>query len=181
MSEAAAGIGIGEEAPALELPDTAGETWSLGGPGEREASVVIWTSNHCPYAIAWHERLMAVARDYGDRDVAFCAVNSNDAARYPADSLEAMRGRVDAGEFACPYLYDESQQAARAWGAKTTPDVYVLDGELRLRYRGAPDDDYEDPSLAAVWLRSALDAVLAGATPDPAKTESVGCGVKWRE
>lgn len=124
---------IGEPAPALELPDTGGRTHSLPQPGEAQASVVIWTSNHCPYAIAWQERLMAVVREYADRDVPFLAVNSNDADRYPADSLAAMADRVEAGEFDCPYLHDESQQAARAWDAKTTPDVYVLDADLRLR------------------------------------------------
>ena len=173
-------LSIGDRAPALELPDTAGEMHALPGVGERPASVVIWTSNHCPYAIAWQERLMAVVRDYAERDVSFLAVNSNDAERFPADSAEAMRSRVEAGEFACPYLHDASQEAARAWGAKTTPDVFVLDGDLRLRYRGAPDADYDDPSLNAAWLRGALDAILAGGTPDPAETKSVGCSVKWR-
>lgn len=181
MSPEAAGFGLGERAPALELPDTAGEVHALAGPGELAASVVIWTANHCPYAIAWHERLMAVARDYAGREVAFLAVNSNDADRYPADSLEAMRERVEAGEFACPYLHDASQDAVLAWGAKTTPDVFVLDGELRLRYRGAPDADYDDPSLDAAWVRDALEALLAGAAPDPAETEPVGCSIKWRE
>ena len=180
MSEATDGLAIGEEAPALELPDTAGAAWSLGAPGEHAATLVIWTSNHCPYAIAWHERLMDVARDYAERDVVVVAVNSNDAERFPADSLEAMAKRVDTGEFACPYLYDESQEAARAWGAKTTPDVYVLDADLRLRYRGAPDGDYDDPGQGAEWVRGALDAVLAGEAPEPAETESVGCSVKWR-
>lgn len=123
---------------------------------------------------------MAVARDYSGRGVGFLAVNSNDAERYPADSLAAMTERVVAGEFECPYLHDESQEAARAWGAKTTPDVYVLDAELRIRYRGAPDADYDDPALDAAWVRGALDAVLAGTEPDPVETESVGCSVKWR-
>lgn len=176
-------LAIGARAPALELPDTAGAIHALPPPGEAAASVVIWTSNHCPYAIAWHERLMSVARDYGDygeRGVRFLAVNSNDADRYPADSAAAMRARVEAGEFACPYLHDASQDAVRAWGAKTTPDLFVLDADLRLRYRGAPDADYDDPSLAAGWLRDALDAVLAGAAPDPAETEPVGCSIKWR-
>lgn len=171
---------IGARAPVLELPDTAGEIHALPAPGEAAATVVMWTCNHCPYAIAWHERLMAVARDYVDRDVRFLAVNSNDAERYPADSLEAMRERVGAGELDCPYLHDESQDAGHAWGARTTPDVFVLDAELRLRYRGAPDADYDDPSLDAAWLRGALDAVLAGIAPDPAETEPVGCSIKWR-
>ncbi|MBA2524127.1 MAG: thioredoxin family protein [Solirubrobacterales bacterium] len=174
-------FGIGKPAPPLELPDTTGEIHTLPEPGEAPASVVIWTSNHCPYAIAWQERLMAAARDFSERDVRFLAVNSNDAERYPADSLEAMRTRVEAGEFACPYLHDGSQDAVRDWGAKTTPDVFVLDGDLRLRYRGAPDADFDDPSQGAAWLRAALDAVLAGAAPDPAETESVGCSVKWKQ
>lgn len=181
MSGVRDGARIGEPAPALELPDTAGETHALPAPGEMAASVVIWTSNHCPYAIAWHERLMAAASDYVERDVRFLAVNSNDAERYPTDSLEAMRERVEAGEFDCPFLHDASQDAARAWGAKTTPDIFVLDANLRLRYRGAPDADYDDPSQDAAWLRQALDAVLAGAAPDPAETESIGCSVKWRQ
>lgn len=171
---------IGEHVPMLEVPDTMGETHSLPESGEMAASVVIWTSNHCPYAIAWHERLMAVVRDYEGRDVRFLAINSNDAERYPADSAEAMRARVVAGEFACPYLHDESQDAARDWGAKTTPDVFVLDGDLQLRYRGAPDADYDDPSLNAVWVRDALDAILDGADPGLAETESIGCSIKWR-
>lgn len=123
---------------------------------------------------------MSAVRDYAGRGVRFLAVNSNDARRYPADSLEAMRERVAAGEFDCPYLHDAPQDAARAWGAKTTPDVYVLDADLRLRYRGAPDSDYDDPSHEAAWLRGALDAVLAGEAPEPAETDSVGCSVKWR-
>ncbi len=179
MSDDREDLPIGERVPPLELPDTTGATHSLPEPGERAANVVIWTSNHCPYAIAWHERLMAVVRDYEGRDVSFLAVNSNDAARYPADSLEAMGARVEAGEFACPYLHDESQASARAWGAKTTPDVFVADGDLLLRYRGAPDADYEDRGLDAAWVRAALEAVLGGGTPDPAETESVGCSIKW--
>jgi hypothetical protein len=92
-----------------------------------------------------------------------------------------MRARVQAGEFASPYLHDETQAVARAYGALKTPDVFVFDADLRLAYRGAPDADYEDEALGAAWLRGALDAVLAGRSPDPAETDPVGCGVKWRE
>ena len=79
-----------------------------------------------------------------------------------------------------PYLRDESQEVARAYDAKTTPDVFVLDADRRLRYRGAPDADYDDPSANAQWLRDALDAVLGGETPSPAETKPVGCSIKWR-
>lgn len=174
------GIGIGEVAPPLELPDTEGVLHTLPPPGEAIATVVFWTCNHCPYALAWHERLMDAARDYGPRGVRFLAINSNDADRYPADSLEAMRGRVADGEFACPYLYDASQAVARAWSPQKTPDVFALDAGLRLRYRGAPDGDYGDPALAAGWLREALDDLLAGRSPVRAETEPVGCSIKWK-
>ena len=171
----------GEPAPVLELVDTDGRPHTLPLPGEAPATVVVWTCNHCPYALAWHERIQAVAREYGQRGIRVLQVNSNDAERYPRDSLEAMRARVAAGEFATPYLHDPEQSAARSYGALKTPDVFVLDANLRLAYRGAPDADHEDPDRNASWLRDALDAVLAGARPDPAETEPVGCSVKWRE
>jgi hypothetical protein len=107
-------------------------------------------------------------------------INANDAARYPRDSPAAMAARVGAGEFAGPYLRDESQEVARAWGAAVTPDVYVLDGEGRLAYHGAPDADYGEKSLAAGWLRDALDDVLAQRPVGRAETKPVGCSIKWR-
>ncbi|MEX0992641.1 MAG: thioredoxin family protein [Solirubrobacterales bacterium] len=172
------GLSIGERAPDFDLPDTDGVTPSLGG--EAAATVVVFTCNHCPYALAWHDRLIAAAHDYADRGVRFLAINSNDAERYPADSYEQMKRRVAAEDWPHPYLHDETQEVARAWGAKVTPDVFVLDAERRLRYRGAPDSDYSDPSQDAAWLRSALDAVLAGEQPSEPETEPVGCSIKWK-
>jgi hypothetical protein len=169
-------LSIGDQAPALSLPDTDGTEHALA---DGRPTAVIFTCNHCPYALAWHDRLMDVGRDYGDR-VRFLAVNPNDAERYPGDSLERMRERVAAEDWTMPYLRDESQGAAHAFGARTTPDVFLLDADGRLRYRGAPDADHRDPSLGADWLRSALDAVLAGDEPAPAETKPVGCSVKWK-
>jgi hypothetical protein len=142
---------------------------------------VCFTCNHCPYALAWHERIVQVARDYAARDVRVLAINPNDAERYPRDSPEAMRARVADGDFdGVPYLHDADQHVAREYGAKTTPDLFVLDASGILRYRGAPDADHDDPAQDARWLRGALDAVLAGRSPDPAETEPVGCSIKWR-
>ena len=174
-------LALGDPAPALELLDTQEEPHALPLPGEAPATVVVWTCNHCPYALAWHERIQRAAAEYVRRGVRFLQVNSNDAERYPADSLEAMRERVAAGEFEGPYLHDAEQIAAQAYGALKTPDVFVLDADLRLAYRGAPDADYEDPNQSAAWLRGALDALLEGRSPDPAETPPVGCSVKWRE
>ena len=168
-------------APDFTLPDTEGAEHHLADRAGSPATVVVFTCNHCPYALAWHERIAAVARDYAAREVAVLNVSSNDAERYPADSYEKMQERVRSEGWPMPYLYDESQDVARAYGARTTPDVFVLDAELRLRYRGAPDGDYENPSLNAEWMRAALDAVLDGRDPEPAETEPVGCSIKWRQ
>lgn len=175
------GIAIGDRAPAFELPGVDGQRQALGEPGGEGATVVYWTCNHCPYALAWHERLIEAARDYSQRDVRFLAINSNDADRYPQDGPDAMRERVEAeGGWPHPFLFDSGQDVARSYGAERTPDVFVFDRDLRLRYRGAPDADCEDPEQGASWLREALDAVLDGREPERAETEPVGCTIKWR-
>ena len=167
-------MNIGDVAPTFSLPDTDGTEHGPDG-----VTVVVFTCNHCPYALGWHERLLQVARDYPQ--VTFLAINPNDAERYPTDSYQAMKERVEAdGGWPHPYLRDESQEVASAYGAKTTPDVFILDADLRLRYRGAPDADHRDAEQGAVWLREALDAVLSGDEPKRAETEPVGCSIKWR-
>jgi peroxiredoxin len=174
-----AGISLGDQAPDFELPDTDGQTHSLAD-GDGQPTVLVFTCNHCPYALAWQDRIADAARDYEPKGVRFLAINPNDASRYPADSYEAMKERVQSEDWPLPYLRDESQDAARAYGAKTTPDVFVLDSEGRLRYRGAPDSDYRDPSQNAAWLREALDDLLSGNDPRRSETEPVGCSVKWK-
>jgi peroxiredoxin len=172
-------VAIGAPAPTFALPDTEGTTHT---PGDAPATVVVFTCNHCPYALAWHDRIIALAHDYSQRGVRVLAINPNDAIRYPRDSMEAMRARVQSGEFdGVPYLRDESQAVARAYDAETTPDVFVLDAAGLLRYRGAPDADYEDASQRADFLRDALDAILDGRDPVLAQTPPVGCSIKWRE
>jgi peroxiredoxin len=167
-------LNIGDQAPPFSLPDTDGTEHGPDG-----VTVVIFTCNHCPYALGWHERLLQVARDYDD--VTFLAINPNDGERYPADSYDAMKERVqNDGGWPLPYLRDESQEVARAYDAKTTPDVFVLDGERKLRYRGAPDGDHRDETKNAEWLREALEAVVGGSDPQRLETDPVGCSIKWR-
>ena len=174
-------IEIGAVAPEFELPDTEGARHALARDGDAAATVVAFTCNHCPYALAWHDRLLAVARDYAGRGVRTLLVNSNDSGRYPRDSYEAMQARVRAdGGWPAPYLRDEDQDVARAYGAKTTPDVFVVGPDGAVAYRGAPDADSGDPSLDAAWLREALDDVLAGRPVRRAETKPVGCSIKWR-
>ena len=169
-------IAIGDNAPGFTLQDTEGVEHS---PADDGITAVVFTCNHCPYALAWHDRILETARDYGD--VRFFLINPNDAERYPGDSFEAMRERVERdGGWPLPYLHDESQEVARDYGARTTPHVFVLDAEGTVRYAGAPDADHRDPAQNAAWLREALDTVLAGEEPARPETEPVGCSVKWR-
>jgi len=179
MTARATATKVGDPAPPLDLPDTEGRLQSLAA-GDAAATVVVWTCNHCPYALAWHDRIAAAARDYAPRRVSFLVVNSNDAERYPADSPKAMQERVATEDWPFPYLHDADQEAARAWNAQVTPHVYVLDRDLRIRYEGAPDADHMDPDQDAAWLRGALDAVTGGGEPDPAATAPIGCSIKWK-
>lgn len=171
-------IAIGDKAPPFTLPDTAGAQVAFP---EGEASVVVFTCNHCPYALAWHERLLDVARDYEQRGARMVFVNPNDADRYPRDSFDAMRERVEReGPWPVPYLHDETQEVARAYDAKTTPDVFVFDTGGVLRYRGAPDADHMDEGQHAAWLRGAIETVLAGGQVPQPETRPVGCSIKWK-
>jgi peroxiredoxin len=170
---------IGDVVPDFELPDTAGRHHSLGD--DAPATVVLFTCNHCPYALAWHDRLLDAAREYGPRGVRFLAINPNDGSRHVADSYEAMQERVATEDWPLPYLHDASQEVARGFGARTTPDLFVVDRNRRLRYRGAPDADHSDPSQAAGWLRDALDDLLAGRDVRGPETEPIGCSIKWRQ
>ena len=132
----ASGFTLGDSAPAFTLPDTDGERHSVPLDDAPAATVLVVTCIHCPYVVAWNPRLRAVAEEYAPRGVRFLGINANDAARYPADSLEHMRRFVADQAWPFPYLHDESQDVARALGAERTPHVYVLDGAQRLAYVG---------------------------------------------
>jgi peroxiredoxin len=171
---------IGDPVPAFTLTDTEGAEHPVPAAEAPPATVLLQTCNHCPYVVAWNPRLRAVAEEYGPRGVRFLSLSSNDATRYPADAPERMAQFVRDQDWPIPYSYDESQDVARALGAERTPHVFVLDGEQRLVYRGAPDADHEDPSQNAAWLRAALDAVLQQDEVERAETPARGCSIKWR-
>ena len=169
-------FGIGDPVPPFSLPDTDGVAHAVPQDPAPAATVIAVTCNHCPHVIAWNPHIRRVAEEYGERGVRFLAINANDASRYPADSLEAMQRFVRDQQWPIPYLHDEAQDVARALGAQVTPHIFVLDGEHRLVYRGAPGSEHEN----AEWLRAALDAALAGTAPAEAETRPRGCSVKWR-
>ncbi len=171
---------LGDPVPAFSLEDTEGATHVVPADPAPPATVLVVTCNHCPYVVAWNPRLRAVAEDYAPRGVRVLGIAANDAERYPADAPEAMARFVRDQDWPIPYLHDESQEVARALGAQVTPHVFVLDADQRLRYRGAPDADHQDPAQNAAYVRDALDAILAGGDPPTTDTRARGCSVKWK-
>lgn len=174
-------IAISATAPSFDLPGVDGRSHSLDDYADARALVLVQSCNHCPYVQGWEGRLIAIQRDYADQDVRIVAISSNDVASHPEDSFEQMEVRAREQGFNFDYLYDESQSIARALGAERTPEVFVFDGERRLVYHGAIDNNRDENAVTAHYLRDALDAVLAGTTPAVADTPPVGCTVKWRQ
>jgi peroxiredoxin len=169
-----------ESAPAFDLPGVDGRNHTLDEYADATIIVLVQSCNHCPYVLAWEGRIDALAREYADRGVRFVAVNSNDAEAYPADSFDAMVEHAREARYSFDYLYDESQEVARALGSERTPEAFVFDADRRLVYHGAVDDNREEADVTTSYLRGALDAALAGEAPAIADTAPVGCTVKWR-
>ena len=172
-------LSVGDTAPAFTLPDARGGDLTLE-PSAAAATVVVFTASGCPYALAWHDRIQQVARDYAGRRVTVLQVAGNDETGHPEDRMESMRRRVANGEIAGPYLRDAGQEVVAAYGATATPEVFVLDARGVVRYHGAPDADHGDPAENARWVRDALDDVLAGRAVRRPRTSPAGCSTKWR-
>lgn len=172
---------IGDKAPTFSLSATDGAHVELEALAGAPALAVIFSCNHCPYVMAWEDRMEQINRDYADRGFKMVAINANDDLMYPEDSFEAMVKRASERGFTFPYLRDDSQDVPRAYGAQRTPEVFLFDKDLRLAYHGAIDDNYEEPSeVKHHYLRDAIEALLAGRKPDVEETEPVGCTIKWR-
>jgi len=177
-----AGLKIGDSAPGFsELVGVDGKTYSLGDFGDKKIVIVMFSCNHCPYVKAYEDRFVELQRDYSDRGVVLVAVNPNDERRYPEDSFGNMKIRAERKGFNFPYLRDETQSVARAYGAERTPEVFVFDEKRVLRYHGRIDDNVYEPSqVRQNYLRDALHAILGGRKVPIEDTEPVGCTVKWK-
>ena len=173
-------IALGTGTPTFELPGVDGNDHSLGDYGDAKLLALVQYCNHCPYVLAWEDRLATLACDYADQGLRVVAVNSNDAASYPEDSFERMKERAEELAFPFDYLFDAKQSLARALGAERTPEVFLFDGERRLRYHGALDDSRDANAVGRSYLREAIDALLVGQEPPVTETEPVGCTVKWK-
>ena len=172
---------LGTSAPDFALPEPlSGREWALAD-FEAEALVVIFTCNHCPYAQAVEERIIALARGFAGR-ADFVAISANDAASFPDDAPEKMARRARDKDYPFPYLYDETQAVARAYGAACTPDFFLYDADRKLAYRGRLDDNWQEPErVEHEELRDAIAAVLAGVPTAEPQLPALGCNIKWRE
>jgi len=175
---------LGTLAPDFCLPEPAtGGNVAIGDFGGAPALVVMVLSNHCPFVKHIADALTDFGREYQEKGVAMIAINANDVATYPADSPENMAAEVELRGYTFPYVFDESQEVAKAYRAACTPDFFLFDGDRRLVYRGQFDSSRPSLEMPVTGsdLRGACDAVLAGGTPAIDQTPSVGCNIKWRD
>jgi peroxiredoxin len=176
-------VPLDTEAPDFELPDTDGNSVSLGDFEDAPGLLVIFMCNHCPYVKHIREELAEFAAEYQEKGLAIVGINANDPERYPDDSPEAMVREVEEAGYTFPYLFDETQEVARAYNAACTPDFFLYDIDRRLVYRGQFDSSRPGNKVLVTGedLREAADAVLEGRTPSEDQMQSVGCGIKWKD
>jgi peroxiredoxin len=173
---------LGTTAPEFSLSDTEGRLVSLSDFEDAPALLVVFMCNHCPYVKHVADALAALAREYQERGVAVVGINANDADNYPDDAPSKMTEEANRRGYTFPYLYDETQEVAKAYRAACTPDFYVFDGERRLVYRGQMDSSRpgRNTPVTGEDLRAALDAVLDGRAVPEHQTPSLGCNIKWK-
>jgi peroxiredoxin len=175
-------VRLGTHAPDFRLPDTTGKVVSRDDFRSAPALLVIFLCNHCPYVKHVAGGIARLARDYQARGVAIVGINSNDSRAYPDDAPEKMAEEVRLRGYTFPYLVDETQEVARAYGAACTPDFFLFDKDRKLVYRGQMDSSRpgNDLPVTGADLRAALDAVLAGTAPSASQKPSLGCNIKWK-
>jgi peroxiredoxin len=177
-------LALGTKAPVFELPDTiSGKTLNLNELQGWKGTVVYFICNHCPFVLHVIQELVRTANDFKEFGVSFLAISSNDVVNYPQDAPDKMAEFARQHEFTFPYLYDETQQTAKAYDAACTPDIYLFNGNLELVYRGQIDDSRpgNEIPVTAVDLRTALTHLLAGKVISAEQKPSIGCGIKWKD
>lgn len=175
-------LALGTQAPEFTLPDTDGNAVSLSQLEQAKALVVMFICNHCPFVKHVRDGLAVLGKEYGARGVALVAINSNDVTTHPDDSPEQMKLEKQRAGYTFPYLFDETQEVARAYQAACTPDFFVFDARRALVYRGQMDDSRPGGTIPVTGkdLRAALDAILAGRPVSADQRPSIGCNIKWK-
>lgn len=176
------GYKVGDTAIDFNLKNVDGKMVSLAGIKDAKGYIVVFTCNACPYAKAYEDRVIALHNKYAPLGYPVVAINSNDKDVQPADSYDKMKERVKEKKISYSYLYDETQEIAKTYGATRTPHVYVLDKNRVVRYIGAIDDNSEEPDQAKEkYVENAVDALRNGKDVSVKETKAVGCGIKWKK
>ena len=172
---------LNAKAPDFNLPGIDGKNHSLASFKNSKLLIVVFSCNHCPFVIGSEDRMNKLFADYSPKGVGMVAINSNETEGHPTDSLEHMVQRAKEKNFRFPYVRDDTQQVALAYGALRTPHFYVFDQARNLRYTGRMDDNPRNPGKETTHeLRDALDDLLAGKSPRVPVTNPLGCNVKWK-
>ncbi len=185
FSMAQDGYKVGDNIKDFSLQNIDGKNVSLADYKDSKGFIITFTCNHCPYAMAYEDRILALNKKYAKAGYPVIAINPNDAIQYPEDNFEAMQVRAKEKKFNFPYLYDESQKIAKQFGATKTPHVFIVQKEgdkLVVKYIGAIDDNWEKAAdVKEKYAESAIDALLAGKPVATTSTKAIGCSIKWKK
>lgn len=175
-------LALGTKAPDFRLPDTDGRTVARSDFAGKKALLVMFICNHCPFVKHVQGELARLGREVDGKDVGVVAISSNDVGQYPDDGPAAMKEEKERAGYVFPYLFDETQEVAKAYRAACTPDLFLFDEQQRLVYRGQLDDSRPGNAVPVTGkdLRAAVDAVVAGQPVDARQKASLGCNIKWK-
>ncbi len=181
----AQGYSTGDKAIDFKLKNIDDKMVSLADNKDAKGFIVIFTCNHCPYAVAYEDRIIALDKAYKKKGYPVIAINPNDPTEYPSDSFDNMKVRAKEKGFTFPYLFDETQEIAKAYGATRTPHIYLLQkekGDLVVKYIGAIDDNHQDESAVKTkFVENAIQELIDGKEVSMASTKAIGCSIKWKK
>lgn len=179
------GYQVGDDVADFNLKNTKGEMISLASYKEAKGFIIVFTCNHCPFSVAYEDRIIALQAKYGAKGFPVVAINSNNKEVVPEDSYEEMIKRAAEKKFNFNYLYDSTQEIAHQFGAARTPHVFVVEKQksnLKLKYIGAIDDNTDEPEAATKkYVETAVDEILAGKEVTTPMTKAIGCTIKWKK
>jgi peroxiredoxin len=184
MAQESSMLALGTKAPDFNLTDVvSGQTISLEAFKDKKVLLVMFICRHCPYVKHVQDELVRLGIDYRDKDIGIVAISANDPEAYPEDAPNSLQEQAQELGFAFPYLFDDTQEVAKAYTAACTPDIFLFDKERKLVYRGQLDDSRPGSNIPVTGrdLRAALDAILSDQPVDPNQKPSVGCGIKWKQ
>lgn len=176
------GYKVGDKATDFKLKSVDNKMYSMADYKDAKGFIVVFTCNHCPFAVKYEDRIIDLAKKYKSKGYVLLAINPNDPAAQPEDSFELMQKRAKEKKFTFPYLFDEGQKIYPQYGATKTPHVFLLDKNLVVKYIGAIDDNVEDASqVKEKYLENAIAALEKGEEPSPNTTKAIGCSIKVKK